>query len=432
MARLAALTPEQLDRLRTDWRFWARPEQIPPPGAGAAYKAWFLCAGRGFGKTRAGAEAVAAQVQTGVWKRVALVGPTAADVRDVMVEGESGLCNVGPPEHRPRYESSRRRLVWPNGAVAFLYSAEEPDRLRGPQHDGAWCDEPAAWRYQDTWDMLQMGLRLGASPWTVVTGTPRPCTLVRRLLYRTRPGGIVVRDSETGEPERNPTTHITRGSTYDNLQNLAPTFRELILAEYEGTRVGRQELHAELLEDVEGALWSYEMLERNRVSAAPPLKRVVVGVDPALTAKSTSDETGIVVAGQGEDGHAYVLGDYSRRGTPGEWAQKVLSAYDAHVADAVVVEVNAGGDMVRHTLQTYRRDVRIVSVTATRGKATRAEPVVALYEQGRVHHAGVFPALEDQLCTWVPGDASPDRLDALVYAVQHCSKRPVLAEVCRL
>jgi phage terminase large subunit-like protein len=397
---LADLTQDEATWLEYHWPFWARPEQLPPPGDWAT---WLILAGRGFGKTRTGAEWVRAEVESGRRARLALVAETAADARDVMVEGESGLLAVSPPWFRPRYEPSKRRVTWPNGAIATTYSAEDPDQLRGPQHDGAWCDEPGKWKYPvDTWDNLQFGLRLGANPQTVATTTPRRTPLIRALLA-------------------DATVHITRGTTYDNRPNLPAKFFRSIIRKYEGTTLGRQELHAEVLEDVPGALWTRAALEQHRVAQAPALQRIVVGVDPAITSTEDSDETGIIVAGVGDDEQGYVLSDKSLRDTPQKWAEAVRGAYHLWRADRVIAEANQGGEMVRHTLRTVDAGLPVTLVHATRGKYTRAEPISALYEQGRVHHVGTLAVLEDQLCTWVPGDAdspdSPDRLDALVWAL---------------
>lgn len=378
-----------------DWRLWARPEQVAPEGD---WRVWLVLAGRGWGKTRTGAEWIREQVEVYGRRRVALVAPTAADARDVMVEGESGILAVSPPWNRPVYEPSKRRVVWPNGAMATLYSAEEPERLRGPQHDAAWADELAAWKYPEAWDQLQFGLRLGPDPRVVVTTTPKPLRVLKAILAH-------------------PATALTRGSTYENAANLPPAFLEKIIARYEGTRLGRQELFAEILEDVPGALWKREQLENLRAVRVPELVRVVVGVDPAAGASELGSETGIVVAGLGVDGRGYVLEDASLAASPDAWARAAVAAYHKYGADRLVAEVNQGGDMVRHTVYTVDRKVAFKPVRASRGKQIRAEPVSALYEQGRVHHVGQLGALEDQMCTWVPGEKSPDRLDALVWAL---------------
>ena len=381
-----------------NWSSWARPKQETPAGD---WRVWLILAGRGFGKTRTGAEFVRQQVDAGRTRHVALVGPTAADVRDTMIEGESGLLGIYPPEQRPKYEPSKRRVTFHTGATASAFSADEPDRLRGPNHDLAWADELASWRYADAWDMLMFGLRIGLHPRALVTTTPKPVAVLRNLLA-IEDGSVVV----------------TKGSTYENRNNLAPSFLAEILARYEGTRLGRQELHAEVLDDVEGALWSRAMIEGHRSHEPPPLGRIVVAVDPAISKGPASAETGVVVAGVAEDGQGYVLEDRSLRGSPNEWGLAAVSAYHLHKADRIVAEANQGGDMVRHTLRTVDPNVPVRLVHASRGKRTRAEPIAALYEQGRVHHVGYLAHLEDQLCGWVPNEgASPDRLDALVWAL---------------
>jgi predicted phage terminase large subunit-like protein len=382
-----------------DWRVWARASQLPPEGD---WRIWLLLAGRGFGKTRSGAEWVRAQAESGAASRIALVAPTARDARLVMVEGESGLLAIAPDTMRPVFEPSKRQLTWPNGAIATLFSADEPDRLRGPQFDAAWCDELAAWRYPQAWDMLMMALRLGTNPRVVVTTTPKPVKLVRALLA-------------------SPDCAVTRGGTRDNAGNLAPGFLAAILKQYEGTRLGRQELDAELLEDMPGALWSRDAIERARIDEAPVLRRVVVAIDPAASAGEDADETGIVVAALGQDSHGYVLDDLSGRYSPHDWASRALEAYRARRADRIVAEVNNGGAMVEATLRVLDAGVSYKPVHASRGKLARAEPVAALYEQGRIHHVGAFPALEDQMCAFTGGPlvhlASPDRVDALVWAL---------------
>lgn len=374
------------------WAYWARPSQMEPAGN---WRVWLLLAGRGFGKTRAGSEWVRARIAAGA-KRIALVAPTPADARDVMIEGESGLIAVSPPWNRPHFEPSKRRVTWPNGALATIYSGFEPDQLRGPQHDTAWCDELASWRYaQETWDNLQFGMRLG-DPRTCITTTPKPLHLIREL-----------RDA--------PHTVVTSGSTYENVSNLPAAFFDQIVAKYEGTTLGQQELHAALLDEMPGALWKRESIIR--VDKAPTLRRIVVAIDPAATATDESSETGIIVAGIADNGHGYVLRDLSGRVSPDAWARRAVLAYHDLKADRIIGEQNNGGEMVRHTVLTVDPKVAYHAVTASKGKHTRAEPVAALYEQGKVHHVGTFPALEDQCCTWQPGEESPDRMDALVWAL---------------
>ena len=388
-------TPHEHRSIVFDWSCWARPAQLAPDGD---WRIWLILAGRGFGKTRSGAEWVRQQVERNQAGRIALVGATAADVRDTMIEGESGLLRIFPDETRPRYEPSKRRVTFTNGAIATTYSADEPDRLRGPNHDAAWADEVAAWRYPEAWDQLMFGLRIGDRPRAVATTTPRPPRLIRNLADR-------------------PDCVVTRGSTYDNADNLSPAFLDEMKQRYEGTRLGRQELEAEMLLDADGALWTRDMLDDARTTTVPNLRRIVVAIDPAATANADSDETGIIVAGADDHGHGYVLEDRSMRGSPAEWASAAITAHHVHKADRIVAEANQGGDMISHTLRTVDASVPVKLVHASRGKRTRAEPVAALYEQGRVHHAGTFPELEDQLCTWTPDGPSPDRLDALVWAL---------------
>lgn len=404
---LKGLTKKQAEEILWDWRFWARPNQLPPVGE---WLTWLILAGRGYGKTRTGAEWVRSVVcgktplARGTLGRIALVAETAADARDVMVEGESGILSVHPKEFRPLYEPSKRRLTWPNGAVGTLYNAVEPDQLRGPQHDGAWCDELAKWRYaQDTWDQLQFGLRLGDRPQQVVTTTPRPIPTLRQIMAAK-------------------TTRITRGSTHENRVNLAESFLQEIVGRFEGTRLGRQELNAEVLDDVPGALWTRAMLDGTRVKAAPDMVRVVVAVDPSGTkGDGGGDDIGIVVAGKGVDGRCYVIADRSCNLSPDGWGRRAVAAYSEFRADRIVAERNFGGAMVEHVIRSIDRSVSYREVTASRGKIARAEPVAALYEQGRVSHVGAFAQLEDQLCQMTGsgfiGEGSPDRADAAVWAI---------------
>lgn len=417
-AILAGLTDKECQALLHDWRFLARPNQLPPDGD---WHNWLVLAGRGFGKTRCGAEWVREQVKAGA-KRVHMIAPTASDARDVMVEGESGLLAVcwagdktdaGEPLGRPAYEPSKRRLTWTNGAVATLFSAEEPERLRGPQCEVLWADELAAWKYlRDTWDMAMFGLRLGNRPRTCITTTPKPLKLLREIAADQR-------------------TVVTRGSTFDNASNLAPTFLKAIRDKYEGTRLGRQELYAELLDEAEGALWTRAMLEDARYRGnLPEMKRIVVAIDPATTAKEESDETGIVAAGLGRDGLGYVLRDVSGRYSPAGWAGKAIKLYRDLGADRIVAEGNQGGEMVRHTIQTEWAAAPVTIVHASRGKAARAEPVAALYEQKKIRHVGDLSDLEDQLVTWEPlsGLPSPDRLDAMVWALTELMLDPKIVK----
>ncbi len=379
---------------RYDWPAHARPNQLPPSGD---WRIWLAIAGRGYGKTRMGTEWVRDSAK--LFRFVNLIGATADDARDILIEGESGILAVCPDDERPLYLPSKRRLEWPNGAVSLIFTADEPDRLRGKQHERLYCDEIASWKYaSDAWDMAMFGLRLGLDPRCLATTTPRPIALVRALIADVA-------------------CIVTTGTTYENRDNLAPAFYDQIITRYEGTRLGRQELNAELLEDVPGALWERALVDGLRVSEHPDLKRIVVGVDPSVSSNEESAETGIIVAGIGVDGHGYVLADKSRRDTPQGWATAAIKVYHERKADKLVAEVNNGGEMVELTVHTIDRNVAYKAVHAQKGKAARAEPIAALYEQGRVHHVGTFDALEDQMCTYVPGAASPDRLDALVWAL---------------
>lgn len=392
-----------------DW-VWnhARKDQHPPQDTD--WLTWLSMSGRGSGKTRAGAEWVHRMVEK--HHRVALVAPTGADARDTMLEGESGILTIAAPGKRPHYEPSKRRLTWPNGAVGTIFSAEEPDRLRGPEHMFAWVDEAAFMPLiEDVWSNLLFGLRLGKQPRIMVTTTPKPRPWLKELMQDEK-------------------TRISRASTYDNLDNLSPVFAERVIARYEGTRLGRQELHAELLTDVEGALWSWEMVEEARVTTMPTdFDRIVVAVDPAGTSKKSSDETGIIVAGVC-DGIIYIVDDRSGQYSPHGWATAVRNAYDDWAADAVVVETNYGGEMVEHTLRTSGVQARLVKISARRSKTLRAEPVVGLFEQGKVKLCSDFRELTTQMTEWTPFESdSPDRLDAMVYAVTYVSQGGGRAQV---
>ena len=399
LAGLMGASGDVAERAIYQWPLWARDNQLPPRGEWAV---WLLMAGRGFGKTRTGAEWVRRQAESGRAGRIALVARTPADVRDVMIEGDSGLLSVCPPWNRPKYEPSKRRLTWGNGAFALAFSGHEPDQLRGPQFDAAWCDELASWQYpRQTWDNLMFGLRLGRNPQCVVTTTPKPIEILRELLER--------------EDVR-----VTRGSTYENSAFLAAGFLDQIERRYEGSRTGRQEIFAEMLDEAEGALWRRDWIESARTRTAPDLRRIVVAIDPAVTSNANSDETGIIAAGRDERGHAHVLADASGRMSPDGWARRAIALYRERRADRIIAEVNNGGDLARHTLKIAAdgAPVPFKQVFASRGKYARAEPVAALYEQGKVHHVGAFPQLEDQMCAWEPGsDVSPDRADALVWAI---------------
>jgi phage terminase large subunit-like protein len=395
-AALRLVAERTVDRTRATLVKPLRPKQRPPDGD---WRIWLVMAGRGFGKTRTGAEWVTAQVDR--FRFVNIIGPTADDARDAMIEGESGILPVAERHgKRPRYYPSKRRLEWPNGAVTLVFTADEPDRLRGKQHMRLWGDEIASWRYPDAWDQAMFGLRIGPDPRALATTTPKPVKLIRLLLGQVETGRVVV----------------VRGSSHENRENLADDYFAGVVAPYEGTRLGRQEIGGEYLDDVPGALWRRGMFDARR--PAPDLTRVVVGVDPAATSAEGSDETGIVVAGLGVDGRGYVLADRSCRLSPDGWARRCQAAYAELGADRIVAETNNGGDMVLHTLHTVDRNLPVKKVTASRGKVTRAEPVAALYEQGKVTHVAPFDDLEDQLVSWTPDSgASPDRLDALVWAL---------------
>lgn len=408
---LSQLSEEESHALLYDWGFWSRPNQRPPTDK--EWSVWLILAGRGFGKTRSGAEWVREQVEQYGRRRIALVARTAADVRDVVVEGESGLIAISPPWNMPKYEPSKRRITWPNGAIAQCFGADEPNLLRGPQFDAAWCDEVASWRYREAWDNLMLGLRLGMNPQCVVTTTPRPVPIIKEL----------VKDAQ--DPQG--TTVISTGSTYENLDNLAPTFIREVVKRYEGTRLGQQELYAALLLDTPGALWNHNLIELTRVKEAPELDRIVIGLDPPASDKETSAteeklaECGIIIAGIariGKERHAFVLDDFSLQGaSPNEWAKAAVAAYERFEADRIVPEINNGGAMVVYTIRTVNGKVSVKPVRATRGKYTRAEPIASLYEQKLVHHVGYLAQLEDQMTSWIPGGKSPDRMDALVWAL---------------
>lgn len=394
------------------FEFWALPHQLAPEGD---WRSWVIMGGRGSGKTRAGAEWVRLQVEgarpldEGRARRVALVGETIDEAREVMVFGESGILACSPPDRRPNWEATRRRLVWPNGAVAQVFSAHDPDSLRGPQFDAAWSDELAKWkRAEETWDMLQFGLRLGGDPQQCVTTTPRNVPVLKAILS-------------------NPMTVVTHAPTEANRANLAASFLEAVRTRYSGTRLGRQELDGILLEEAESALWTLARLEALRVDAAPELDRIVVAVDPPVSSHAGSDECGIVVAGVRMQGppqswSAYVLEDVSVAGAaPTAWAKIALAAMERHSADRMVAEVNQGGDLVETMIRQLDAMVPFRAVRATRGKIARAEPVAALYEQGRVRHLRGVQVLEEQMCHMTAhgyeGRGSPDRVDALVWAI---------------
>jgi phage terminase large subunit-like protein len=395
---LKNLNREEREYVVKAWPTWARDEQLPPPDD---WRVWLFLGGRGAGKTRAGAEWVAEGLRCSRMKRIALVGATFRDARAVMIEGESGLLSV---TEGAQFEPSNQRVLWPGGEVATVLSAEEPDSIRGHQFDAAWGDEFCKWQdAQGVLDMIRMALRIGEDPRLAITTTPRNIAALKALIAA-------------------PGTVVTRGATRDNGLNLAPGFVEDLEARYGGTRLGRQELDAEIVEDVEGAIFHRDWIEAARVRAAPPLKRVVVAVDPPASAKGA--ECGIVVAGLGHDAQFYVIADRSMGGlTPGGWSRRVADAYETHKADCVIAEANQGGDMVRRVLTAEMSDMALRLVHASRGKSVRAEPVALHYEAGRVHHAGVFPELEDQMCSYDGDGESPDRMDALVWAITELANK---------
>ena len=400
----ATLNRAILYEYSTRWTFQAHEGQIPP-----ADKEWFcylMRSGRGGGKTRAGSEWILQRVRDGA-RHIALIGETKADVRDIMIElGDSSIMKVARAEEKPIYEPSKRRVTFPGGAVATGFSGDEPDQLRGYQFDTAWVDELAKFKYPgETWDNLMFCLRLGDRPRVFVTTTPRPIPIIKHLIKQDNVIDV-------------------KFSTWVNKDNLSPAFIDTIREMYEGTRLGRQELEGEILDDNPNALFSRDIIEEQRRTLhGIKLIRIAVGVDPAVTSGDDSAETGIVVAGIAADGHIYVLGDYSFQSSPLEWARAVVGAYYQHKADRIVGEINNGGDLVEMNLRQVDRAIPFRAVHASRGKLIRAEPVAALYEQGKVHHIGTFPQLEDQMCEWVPGEKSPDRMDALVWAIWELTEK---------
>ncbi len=389
-------------KARMAWLKTARANQLPPEGD---WLTWLMQAGRGFGKTRSGAEWAKWEGLSHPGWRIHILAPTYADARDTCIEGDSGLLSVLPQECIETWNRSLGELLLTNGTRYKLFAAEEPNRLRGPQCHAAWCDELSSWRYEDAWDQLLFGLRLGVDPRVCVTTTPKPNVLTRRII-------------------RDPKTVVTRGSTFDNAGNLAQTALEQLKAKYEGTRLGRQELYAELLEDVPGALWTWDTIRAAQEMQTPPIeemKRIVIGVDPSGSDGETGDKQGIVGAGFGQDGKGHVLADLTMRGSPDEWAKAAVKLFDDLKADQIVAERNYGGEMVRRVIQTVRPHIPVKLVTATRGKVVRAEPVAALYEQRRVTHAGPFRDLDEQMTLMTGdgyvGEGSPDNVDALVWAL---------------
>ena len=392
------------------WRSRARPSQLPPPGD---WLVWLITSGRGWGKTWCGSSWINEMAMTSMC-RIALIGATASDTRDIMIEGDFGVLRTAPDHFRPTFEPSKRRIEWPNGSIAHSFSAEESDRLRGPQFHYGWLDELASFQNdQDVWDMFQFGLRLGQHPRCICTTTPKPKKLLKELIDR-------------------PDVAVVTGSTYENADNLAPAFLQAIRTRYENSRLGRQEIYAQLLLDVQGALWTREMIERANGGSwkLPVMKRVVVAVDPSGTSgeEDTGDSIGVMVCGLGTDDFGYVLADRTCKLSPEGWGRVVVEAYREFKADKVVAERNFGGAMCEHVIRTVDRNVAYEEVTASRGKIVRAQPVASLYEQGRVRHAGAFPLLEDQLCAMTSegyvGSGSPDRVDSLVWGISKLMVEP--------
>jgi phage terminase large subunit-like protein len=397
---LAGFTEEQCTELLYDWRANARPSQLRPAGN---WLYWLVLAGRGFGKTRTGGETVREWVSEG-YRRIHLIGPTVSDVRNVMIEHpESGILRWFPPHEKPVYEPTKHLLYFHNGAVAETFSADEPERLRGPQCEAFWADELCAWRFlKEAWDNLNYGFRIGNRLRAVITTTPKPSDTLREII-------------------RDPDTVITRGSSYENRSNLAAAYFKKVIAKHEGTRIGRQEIYAEVLEDTPGALWTIALIEKYRVNIynTDDFVRVVIPIDPAVSIGEDSADTGIVPVALRRDGHVMVLEDLTCHESPLEWARIAVSAYHRWRADRIVGEVNNGGDLVEANIRAVAPNVSFRSVRASRGKAVRAEPIAALYEQGRVHHVGNLPDLEAEMTTYVPMHdmKSPDRMDALVWGI---------------
>lgn len=395
------------ETLKYTWWFNARHNQYLPEGD---WSVWLASAGRGFGKTRTGAETVRIWVKDSPY--VNLIGATSTDARDIMVEGESGILRCCPTDERPEYIANKNLLRWPNGAKSLIWTADRPDRMRGKQSAKIWMDELASWRYPESYDQAMLGLRLGKKPQVFISTTPRPIKLIKELV-------------------KSPTTLLTTGSTYDNRANLAPQFIEQIIKKYDGTRIGRQELYAEILEDNPNALWNRERIDELRVTLYPEnLFRIVVAIDPAVTNSENSCETGIIVAGINYEGIGFVLEDLTMHGSADAWAEKAVRAYHKYKADRIIGEANNGGDLIEALIRSKDRSVSYRKVHASRGKTKRAEPVSALYEQGKVHHVGSFPELEDQMCAWNPQlldseQDSPDRMDALVWAFSDLMLKPI-------
>lgn len=383
-----------------NWHFWRRKDQTPPPGA--KWRTWVLQGGRGGGKNWTGSNYIHELAMSGKFSRISIVGATAADVRELQIEGEAGILNIAPPHELPDYQPSKRKVVWPNGATGILYTGEDPEQTRGANSSVAWLDEFCKYQYpREVWDNIQFGLRLGNHPHAIITTTPKPIPTFKQ---------IVGEDS----------TLVSYCSTFDNRLNLSDQFFEYVTTRYGNTRLGRQELYAEILDDVPGALWKRELIDSYRVTQVPKnIQRLVVGIDPAMTNTEDSDETGIIVGCIDDSNHVFILRDVSGRFDPEHWISRALVQYHTWNADRIVGEVNNGGDLIEALLRTHDNKAAFKAVRAKRGKYTRAEPIAALYEQGKVHHVGTFAELEDQMCNFVPGEdhGLDDRVDAMVWTI---------------
>lgn len=408
--------PHRLKTIKHNWGLHSRPSQRIPKGMGDEYAVWLLRAGRGFGKTRTGAEAVRELVDSGRARHIGIIGADPAEIRKTMLEGESGILSCYPEDdpNRPTYIAGKKQVFWPNGAVGYLFSGEVPEKPRGAQFDMMWCDELAAWKYpKQVWDMAMYCLRLdgpkGDPPFAIVTTTPKPTALIREL-------------------SNDKATFLTLGSSYDNMSNLSAAYKR-ILSRYEGTRLGDQEIYGMLKDQDEDALWKYELIDQYRVlpTQVPPLVKVVVSIDPMASKKGAEKrkvwkpESGIVVMGLGEDEHVYLLRDLSFTSSPREWAEKAIQAYHDYEANLIVLETNQGGDMAEEAITMRDSSIKIRRIHAKDGKWTRAEPISLMSEKGMVHHVGSFRGLEDQLCNWTGkiGEPSPDRLDAFVHGATY-------------